>query len=91
MKRKHLNIFIEGRVQGVWFRASTQRKARELGIAGLVKNLPDGRVYVEAEGTEEQLQIFTVWCKQGPELARVDKLEIVEGPFKNYIDFAIIR
>ncbi|MAT55766.1 MAG: acylphosphatase [Saprospirales bacterium] len=91
MNRKHINIFIEGKVQGVWFRASTRRKALELGIKGLVKNLPDGRVYVEAEGTDEQLNSFTSWCKQGPELARVDRIEISEGPLKNFHDFDIVR
>ncbi len=91
MSRKHLNIFIEGRVQGVWFRASTQRKARELGVKGIVKNLPDGRVYVEAEGSEEQLHAFIEWCQQGPELARVDKVEITEDGLKNFSDFQILR
>ncbi len=91
MHLKHLNIYIKGRVQGVWFRASAQRKARELGIKGIVKNLPDGRVYVEAEGTDEQLRAFAEWCKQGPELARVDSIDIAEGPLKNYREFEIVR
>lgn len=78
-------------MQGVWFRASARQKARELGITGIVKNLPDGRVNVEAEGEDEQLKAFTDWCKKGPELARVDKIEITEGTLKGFQEFIIIR
>jgi acylphosphatase len=50
--KKHFNIRISGRVQGVFFRASTKAKAEELGISGFVQNEPDGSVYIEAEGEE---------------------------------------
>ena len=77
---KRLKITIEGRVQGVFFRDSTKNKAAELGICGCVSNQPNGGVYIEAEGEGAALEQFTQWCHQGPEWARVDKVEIVESP-----------
>ena len=91
MSKRHLNIYISGRVQGVWYRASARKKALELGLKGRVSNLPDGRVYAEAEGTRAQLNAFVEWCQQGPELARVDGVEVAEGELKNYNDFEIVR
>ena len=88
---KCLKIKISGKVQGVWFRASTQRKARELGIKGIVKNLSSGEVYVEAEGSEEKLETFIKWCHQGSELSRVDQIEISEIENQNFEDFKIVR
>lgn len=91
MNKKHFDIVIEGKVQGVWFRASARQKARQLGVNGMVKNLPDGRVYAEAEGTPDQLDAFVKWCWHGPELARVDKVTVAEGNLKHYSDFEIVR
>ena len=61
-----IHIFITGSVQGVFFRATTQEKARELGLTGWVRNLPDGRVEVLAEGDEEKLKDLLEWCRGGP-------------------------
>ena len=72
----HINLTVTGRVQGVWFRASTKEKANNLGVHGFVRNLLNGNVYIEAEGTEEQLQRFVNWCKKGPRLAHVN--EVIE-------------
>jgi len=72
---KHYNIRVYGRVQGVFFRASTQEKAHELGVKGYVKNEPDGSVYIEAEGPAEALDAFLEWCHKGPAAARVDKVD----------------
>lgn len=87
--QKHLNIKVSGKVQGVWFRKSTQDKALELGINGFVRNEADGSVYIEAEGSEDGLNIFLEWCKQGPPLARVDKLDVSENRLENFFDFKI--
>ncbi|MBX9853380.1 MAG: acylphosphatase [Cytophagaceae bacterium] len=87
----HKNIRVSGKVQGVCFRASTQKKAVETGIKGIVKNEKDGSVYIEAEGTEEQLKSFIEWCNKGPVGARVDKLDTTEGELKDYKSFEIIR
>ena len=88
---KHLNIHIKGLVQGVWFRASTKETADRLGVKGIVKNLPDGSVYAEAEADEAVLAEFVRWCQEGPELARVKSVEQKAGDLKGYHDFRIER
>lgn len=69
-------IKVKGRVQGVYFRASAKQKAQMLGLKGSVKNLDDGSVCLEVEGEESSVMEMQEWCKHGPALARVDKLEI---------------
>jgi acylphosphatase len=68
-------IVVRGRVQGVYFRASTARRARELSVRGLAQNLPDGSVLVLAAGDVAALEELTRWLRQGPPMARVDSLE----------------
>ncbi|GIV38188.1 MAG: acylphosphatase [Cyclobacteriaceae bacterium] len=89
--KKHLTIKVTGKVQGVYYRASAAEEARLLGIAGLVRNEPDGSVYLEAEGPEEALQTFVAWCRRGPARARVNNIEVSEGNLKNYTSFEIVR
>jgi len=89
--KKHFKIKITGRVQGVWYRASTERKAKELGLCGFVKNEPDGSVYAEAEGTDEQLKKLINWCKSGPPLAKVDSVNIEQGEVLDFNDFEVKR
>ena len=62
-------------MQGVYFRASAQREARQLGLTGYVKNRGDGAVELVAEGEEDQVKDFLAWAQQGPSTARVDKVE----------------
>lgn len=62
---------VKGRVQGVWFRDSTRRKALHLGISGYAKNLPNGDVEVLAVGEESALERLGHWLHEGPPLARV--------------------
>ena len=69
---------VTGAVQGVFFRASTQEKAQQLGLKGWVKNLSDGRVEVMACGREENLKKLCVWLKQGPPMAVVADVEITD-------------
>ena len=73
---KRIRTKIIGRVQGVFFRASTREQAVELGIRGFVRNLEDGSVELEAEGEEESLHDLLRWCQHGPPSARVDKVEM---------------
>ncbi len=73
-----LRIFISGRVQGVGFRAYTQRVAQSYGLSGWVRNLPDGRVEALVEGDEEVLCHFVKDLWTGPPLSRVDKLELIK-------------
>lgn len=89
--KKHFNITVKGKVQGVFYRASTEKKANELRVKGTVKNLPNGDVYIEAEGDEENLSNFLAWCKQGPSQARVAKIEVNEGELRNYSLFQTVR
>ena len=69
MARRHL--FVDGRVQGVGYRASTVERMRQLGVHGWARNLADGRVEVVAEGSAESLAALEVWCARGPRWARV--------------------
>ena len=89
--KNHYVIKISGKVQGVFFRARTKDKATELGINGFVRNENDGSVYVECEGDETILKEFIAWCHHGPERARVDKVEVVEGALKDFVGFLVER
>ncbi|MBW1294213.1 acylphosphatase [Aquimarina litoralis] len=86
---KHYDITVKGKVQGVWYRKSTLEKAQQLGINGIVKNLPNGNVYIEAEGQQDQLQLFLKWCAKGPEYAVVDEVSKTETEILAYEDFQI--
>lgn len=86
---KHFKIRIQGKVQGVWYRASAQAEAQRLGLAGFARNMPDGSVYCEAEGPESSLQEFVKWCRRGPELAKVERVEVEEGALQGFADFGI--
>jgi acylphosphatase len=88
MKRCHL--FISGRVQGVFFRSNTRKKALELGLTGWVRNLQDGRVEVLMEGGESPLQDLIEWCHRGPSHASVEKVDVYwEDPTGEFQTFSI--
>ncbi len=89
--KKHYDVRIAGRVQGVYYRASTQQQAAQMGITGFVRNEPDGTVYAEIEGTPAQCQQLIDWCWQGPEHARVEEVSVTEGALKGYREFTIER
>lgn len=84
-----VSILITGKVQGVYYRQSTKEKARELGVTGFVKNLPDGSVQVIATGTTGQLNSLAHWCKQGPARAKVDDVKMKEIPAQVFTGFTI--
>lgn len=67
---------VNGRVQGVFFRASMVREARRLGVAGWVQNLVDGRVGFTAQGSRGRVDALVAWSRRGPLGARVDDVEI---------------
>ncbi|RME20621.1 MAG: acylphosphatase [Deltaproteobacteria bacterium] len=73
MERVH--AIVRGRVQGVWYRASTQTRARQLGLVGWVRNLPDGSVELVAEGPRAALDQLIAWCHDGPPDAVVTAVE----------------
>ena len=88
MKKNH--VLIEGKVQGVFFRANMQRVARSLDLAGWVRNLPDGRVEAVVEGAENNMAAMLDWCRQGPPYAAVRQVKITEEPYSgDYRDFSI--
>lgn len=68
-------FLVRGRVQGVFFRASTREQAQRLGLRGYARNLPDGRVEVLAVGEAQALEALERWLRHGPRMARVDALE----------------
>jgi acylphosphatase len=88
-KRILFRIHVTGFVQGVGFRWSAAREAWKRDITGYVKNMPDGSVYLEAEGTREQLEGFAAWCRHGPGRGFVDNAEVTEAPPSGYGEFRI--
>jgi acylphosphatase len=68
-----MHCYVSGKVQGVWFRASTESEAQRLNLNGWVRNLEDGRVEVFACGDERQLELLYHWLEQGPQLAEVSE------------------
>lgn len=74
MERVH--VIVHGMVQGVFFRAHTRQIAMQLGLSGCAVNRPDGTVEAIAEGERKNLEEFVDWCRQGPGMARVDRVEI---------------
>lgn len=74
MIRAHL--LVEGHVQGVYFRASAQKEAQRLGLAGWVRNRSGGDVEAVAEGSQEAVEAFVAWCRHGPGSARVDGVDV---------------
>jgi acylphosphatase len=69
------HVYVSGQVQGVFFRDSTREKAEQLGLAGWVQNLPDGRVEALFEGPPEKVREMVQWCEQGPSHAAVEEVE----------------
>lgn len=88
---KHINITVKGFVQGVFFRAFTQKEAQRLQLNGFVRNEPNGDVYIEAEGTEHQLSELVKWCKTGSPNSVVKDVKSMEGTMKHFSEFIISR
>ena len=74
MAQKRIHLVVRGRVQGVYFRASAQREARQLGLTGWVKNRNDGAVELVAEGEEDQVKDLLAWAQSGPATAPADRI-----------------
>ena len=88
---RHLDITVKGKVQGVFYRASTKAVADQLGVKGYVKNEPNGNVVIAAEADDVALEMFLEWCHEGPEHAIVNSVASHEGELKNYRNFEIVR
>lgn len=85
---KACDIQVYGDVQGVGFRAAARRKAKALGLRGVVKNLPEGSVYIEAEGNAQALTQLIEWCHSGG-VARIQKLVIYPAQLRSYQHFKV--
>lgn len=84
-----MQFYVSGRVQGVFFRDSTQKEAKALGITGWARNLPDGRVEILACGEKERIALLYHWLLKGPELAKVELVESKELPWEEIDRFSI--
>jgi len=85
---KRIHIFVEGKVQGVFFRHHTMQTASAYNIKGWVKNLRDGRVEMVCEGSEEDIERMIEWCRQGPPGSHVRKIDTAReeygGEFESF-------
>lgn len=87
---RHYNIKVCGRVQGVFFRVSTQKEASRLGLAGFVSNEADGSVYIEVEGEQDIIDKLLLWIRRGgPPQGMVNDVEIESGVIENFNRFEI--
>ena len=90
MQEKRIHAIISGRVQGVFYRASTAEEAKKIGLTGWVRNLTDGRVELVAEGSKDQINSLLIWCRNGPPLAVVDTVNAEEeAPTNEFNNFFI--
>jgi Acylphosphatases len=87
---KSVHVYISGRVQGVFFRAETQRAAVGFNLTGWVRNMADGRVEALLEGKDENVDKMLTWCHIGPPAARVEEVLTEEEHYTGeFSDFSI--
>jgi acylphosphatase len=92
MQSRRANVFISGRVQGVFFRESARREAEHLGLKGWVRNLTDSRVEALVEGSAQAVDEFIRWCHNGPPAARVDGVAVKDAaPTGEFSSFTVER
>lgn len=84
------HVYVTGKVQGVWFRASTKKEAERLGVQGYARNLPDGRVEVMACGERELVEALFAWLQVGPELADVTDVSCEEIAWREFDGFRVV-
>ena len=87
---KCIHVYIKGRVQGVFFRAETQRAAIGFNLTGWVRNIADVRVEAVFEGDDANIDKMLAWCHSGPPTARVEEVVVNEEPCTGiFHDFSI--
>ncbi len=86
-----VQLLINGKVQGVFYRATASKMAKRIGITGWIKNTREGNVEATVSGTEDQLQKFISWCEKGPENAVVDEVNVSYKEQTYFEEFAVIR
>jgi len=90
MAKIRRRVLISGRVQGVNFRYYTRVAARDIGVYGWVRNLPDGLVEAVFEGEQDRVEAAVAWCRQGSPHGKVDEVKIFEEPHRNeFSDFDV--
>lgn len=82
-------MWIEGRVQGVWFRETCRRQAGQWEVAGWIRNRPDGRVEAVFEGDPAAVNALVEWCRSGPPRAEVTDVEVATEPVVGEAGFAV--
>ena len=88
---RRVHVDISGRVQGVFFRASCAEHARRLGLSGWVRNAAGGGVEAAFEGPVDRVQSMIAWCREGPALASVDRIEVSEEAPTGEPAFRVVR
>lgn len=91
MELRRSHVFITGKVQGVGYRFSTQDVAQVFGLAGWVRNLPDGRVEAVFEGDRAAVEKMLAWCRKGPPNAVVEKVAVRDEALEGLSGFEIRR
>jgi len=88
--KTNVHVIISGRVQGVWFRASTKQKAEQLGLTGWVRNASDSNVEAIFEGEEDLVKKMIEWCHRGPPSAQVAHVEVKnQDPTNSFDSFSV--
>lgn len=83
-------LIITGHVQGVFFRAGARERALSLGIAGWARNNVDGSLEIHAEGSADALLDIERWCARGPDVARVEKVDVRDVPVQGCMGFIVL-
>ena len=88
---KCIHLIVSGRVQGVFFRNNTRKKATGLGLNGYAKNLENGAVEIVAEGNEEKIQELIEFIRNGPGIAKVTEIKIKQKMPENFKSFEVLH
>lgn len=86
-----IHAVVFGRVQGVFYRANTQKIAKKLGINGWIRNRDDGTVELVAVGTEDSIEELIAWLAKGPPMARVSNIQLEDFYGESYTSFEVIE
>jgi acylphosphatase len=91
MAQKRVRILIEGRLQAMNFRLNTQQQAKTLGLAGFVRNLSDGRIEIEAQGEESDIEKLLIWCQEDPRNSQIKSIlyRYEDKTNESYTDFSV--
>lgn len=88
----HWKILVQGKVQGVYYRATTKAVADQLGIKGFVLNRPDGSVYIEAEGDNFALESLIEFCEEGTDRSEVESVQVDKSAaLVGFKDFVVLK